>query len=256
MKTKIVITLCVILSLLGLRYTFTHYPQMKQTPVHRVIYLLDKTDNFLVTPSRDDVEFKFSWNSTKQGREVKIREITDVDQGDASLLALGGYKIPGQLSTWDINSNEIFRKEAIRKFEATVQDTIGKFYLNGIGYPHTYLLVPMIEELTRLQAYPNDDRYMLVYSDLRENRETMSFLDTTMISRMKSGDVSVWETIPETLELNDLSGITVYFIHRPKDGFEGERYRIVTAYLKERLESYGAKVIVQGKITHTKNGSS
>lgn len=256
MKTKIIITTLVILGLLGLGYAFTLHPRMAHVPIQRVVYLLDMTDTFKIVPEPNDVKFHFSWNELKQSRETKVREITDVDQSDAALLELDAYNVPGQLHTWDMMGNDIFRKEHIGTYKADVQDTIASFYNKGIGYPNTSLLVPMIEELARLQANPHDDRYMLVYSDLRENRETLSFLDTTMIARMKSGDVSIWEAIPEIQELHDLSGITIYFIHRPKDGFEGERYRIVSAYLKERLESYGAKVIVQGKIIHSKNGSS
>lgn len=251
MKTKIIITIIIavfIAAILSLAYIL--YPRSKPAPVKIEVKLLDMTDTFRLKPEPADIEQGFSVSKRKQGRIARIKTVVDVEQGDLYLFELEPYQIPGQPETWNLSSNDIFRDEKIEAFEKGVWDTINRLYDDSIGYNQTALLAPMVEELIYLQDYNNDDRSLAVYSDLVENRNELSFLDNKTIALLQKDRLSVWESVSGVETLNDLSGIVVYFIHRPMSGEEADRYRIISNYLKRRLESYGAKVIIQGKVIH------
>lgn len=246
MKTKIAMITCVVVALVAAT-AFVLYPRETNFPVHRESYLLDMSDTFKIKPEVTDINHSYH-DTRKQEREVRLRTVTDIDQGDVYVFELPAFHVLGQPETWKLNTNEIFRDDEIERFEKKMWTTIDTLYQQNIGYDHTSLLIPLVEELIHLQSYPSDTRNVLVYSDLGENRQQLSFLNPTTIRTLRENDASLWESIPGTSKLKDLSGITVYFIHRPLSGDEADYYRLKAEYLKQQIESLGGTVIIQGKI--------
>lgn len=230
------------------------FPRMNSVPVHRESYILDVTDTFRIQPEQHDIEHAFTWDRNKQGRTTRVRKITDIDQGDVYEFSLNANQIPGQITTFNFLSSDLHRGSEIESFDAEVWNTVSSFYNDSIGYQNTSLLMPLVEELVLLQEFKDDERVLLVYSDLNENREALSFLNTQTLKALQQDDISIWESVPGVESLKDLSGIKIYLIHRPMAGAEAEQYRIVSGYLKKRLESYGATVNIQGKVIHTRLG--
>lgn len=251
MKTKLVIgTIATVIIALGAYgyYYVTHTNEYH--PVHRETYLIDLTDNFLIQPERGDIEPRFGWDETKQERVTRIRSVINVTQGAVVELHLNGFSVPGQPDTWDAMSNELFRTQEIKKFELEVWNAIDSISGDTATYDMTSLLTPLVEELLTFQNNPKDDRVLVFYSDLNENNKGLSFLQKGILTRLQINDTSLWDGITGVDKLTDLSGVTIHFIHRPLTGEAGEHYRIVSNYLRKRLESYGATVFVEGKVIH------
>ncbi|MCF8276181.1 MAG: hypothetical protein K9J17_05545 [Flavobacteriales bacterium] len=245
--TIIVLSMAIILTAGVLAYLNLY--NAPQRPVYRATLLLDRTDTFKIQQTFQFDEQEFSWDAFKQGREVRLRRITDVAVEDLTVLTLPTFRDWGAPSTWALDDNELFRKSRVKKLEATVSEELSKLAEQQTGYDHSAVMEPLIQELIHLEKFPNDDRYVYVYSDLGQNTPRdnwISDFDTSV--KLEFNDKVLWNRFDGARKLKNLSGIVVHLIHRPKDSNEDAAYRLRANYLRARLTELGAEVHIHGAI--------
>lgn len=244
-----------LLALIGVP-VFLIVSKAPQRPLYRASYLIDRTDTFELNPTRIITEEQFTWDELKQGRNVRVRKVTNVVGEDISVFPLPTYRDWGDPSTWNFEDNELFRESRIKKFEDDVSFTLKAFAGTRTGYAHSAVMEPLIQELLHLQDYPIDDREVFVYSDLGQNTVTDNWV-THHVNRyaLKTDSPHLWTALEGSGELTDLSGIKVHLIHRPKTANEDTEYRIRARYVKARLTELGAEVFIHGAINQKVRGN-
>ena len=245
--TIMIMTIAIILIAGVLAYLNLH--NAPQRPVYRASLLLDRTDTFNITPTFIWSDEQFTWDAFKQGREIRLRRVTDVVVEDLTVLPLPTFRDWGDPSTWALDDNNLFRKGRVKKMEADVSEELSKLTEQQTGYTHTAIMEPLIQELIHLQQFPKDDRYVYVYSDLGQNTPKDNWIsDYDTKIKLQFNDKVVWKLLDGARELRDLSGITVHLIHRPKNADEDQEYRLRANYIKARLTELGAEVLIHGAI--------
>ena len=217
--------------------------------MYRASYLVDRTDTFALQPIRVLTDDPFSWSELKQGRNIRIRKVSNVVGEDITVLSLPTYRDWSDPTTWNFEDNLVFRENRIRKFEEELTYTLNAFAGTRTGYEHSAVMEPLIQELLHLQNYPIDDREVFVYSDLGQNTVTDNWI-THHVNRyaLKTDSPHLWTALEGARELTDLSNINIHLIHRPKDAKEDAEYRIRANYVKARLKELGAEVHIHGAI--------
>ena len=223
-----------------------------QKPLYRSTYLVDLTDSFRVSEAVLIPEHAFSWNELNQGRIVRMRLISDVVGEQVSIMGLPAYRDLTRPETWRLESNGFKREKEVKAFDGSVNEALEELTDMPRGRDRTAVLEPLVQELIHLQEYPEDDRYVFVFSDLGENTwnrdNWVSSADT--ITMLTADERALWEHIQGTSELADLSGITVYIIHQSESSKRDAFFSLRAQYVKRRLVELGANVIIQGNIRH------
>lgn len=243
--TTAVIGIAIIGAIIYLTVSTTPPPR----PVYRASYLLDRTDSFPVVPTIIQSEDAFTWDAIKQAREIRIRRMTDVVSEDVAIITLPVYRDMGDLTSFSLEDNDIFRRNRIRKLEEQLDSTLSDLTEQHTGYANSAIMEPIVQELVHLQQYPNDDRELYVFSDLGQNTLTDNWIgEGNTIQRIASDDTTVWSNIEGTDDLINLVGIHVHIIHRPATPLQDQFYRSRAKYLKARLTELGATVSIHGGI--------
>jgi hypothetical protein len=220
-------------------------------PIYRATYLLDRTDIFQIDPGAIQTEQQFSWDPLKQGREVRIRKVTDVVNEDITVMALPSYRDLRNPSSWNLEDNELFREHRIRKMEEQVADALSKVNDQQTGYDHSAVMEPLVDELIQLQHYSGDDRVLILFSDLGQHTPTDDWiLNQKTINQIESDNPAPWSSIDRVGELTDLKGIRIHIVHRPTSAMADKAFRMRAQYVKAQLTERGATVNIHGAIGH------
>lgn len=122
----------------------------------------------------------------------------------------------------------------------------------GRGYSSVY--VPVARELRKLAQSKSQERILVVYSDLIENNDFLTFLDTNKSRRLRQlralnkNPKKFEKLLQEEMPLpNDLQGITVYIIHNPDTATE-RYFKPLLALYEKMLSKRGAVVISQANL--------
>ncbi|MBI1289492.1 MAG: hypothetical protein GC178_18140 [Flavobacteriales bacterium] len=252
MKHAIIIFIIVlVLTAIGVP-TYLILCRTPHRPIYRASYLIDRTDTFGLEPISIVTENSFSWDKLKEGRNIRIRKVSDVVNEDVSILTLETYRDWSNPSTWNFEDNELFRENRIRKFEEELTTTLNAIAIQRTGYGHTAVMEPLIQELLYLQQYPMDDRELFVYSDLGQNTPQDNWISHSVNHKgLEIDSPHLWTGIDGAYDLTDLSGIHVHLIHRPRNAEDDAEYRLRANYAKNRLTELGAEVYIHGAINHS-----
>ncbi|WP_431167653.1 hypothetical protein [Tenacibaculum halocynthiae] len=107
--------------------------------------------------------------------------------------------------------------------------------------------IPMVRQLRKLSASKNDENILVIFSDLIENTDFLSFLDETdnrgerMLKQLVRNPKSIEKILQEEMPMpNDLQGIKVYLIHDASTATE--------RYFKPLLKLYEKMLTKRGAI--------
>lgn len=219
-----VITLSVIISLAACINQKTYTTE--------VIVMRDITDKHLAQPDSDQIFTLFGLNQKWNGAVFFFSDLSDVGYNKVK-----GAKLEPR-NEW--LSNEMEREKEIVKFKDEISHIIKNAEKDSVGKTNTSVYFPVIKELTRLSRSNSSKRIMLIYSDLLENTEQMSFYDKQKIELLKTNPDSITKYFQSMYPLPRLDGIEIYLIYQPVDIREDEQYRLLSGYYKKLFESSGA----------------
>jgi hypothetical protein len=111
------------------------------------------------------------------------------------------------------------------------------------------MYTPIARELELLSKSKSQRRILIVYSDLMENTESLSFYRKQDFEKLKTKPEQVQKYFEALAPINTLTGIEIYFIYQPTDTKSDERFRIISGFYKKFLESKGAEVNISANLT-------
>ena len=127
--------------------------------------------------------------------------------------------------------------------------TLAKNDRSGRGTSSVYL--PIARELRRLSRVNSDKKILLVFSDLIENTDFLTFLGTDSektLSKLKNKPEKIEEILHKELPLpDDLQGIIVYIIHDVDIDTE-PFFKPLSRLYQKMLEKRGAIVNIQANL--------
>ena len=142
--------------------------------------------DFLVTPNPNAILSQFKLDDDPwQGAQFRYGSISSLIHNERV-----AYKLPPKDALF---SNEIQRKTAVKQFKADVTEALKK---DSYIAEHHYSAIwtPLVEELESLQAIPNSEATLYLFSDLQENNpEWFSVLKYEDVIQLERNTQSVIE---------------------------------------------------------------
>lgn len=212
-----------------------------QTSSTDAVLMIDITEKSLAGPKADEVVRLFNLKENKwNGADFKSVHISEV-----SITPTAHARIE-ESNQW--LSNEFEREEEIKRFEKDVRDIITKSEQTDIGKSRSSVYLPLARELNLLSQSKSEKKILIIYSDLFENTESLSFY--------RKKDFALLETKPELIKkefeklakLDSLSGIEVWFIYQPSDSKNDRNFQVASGFFKNLLESKKAKVNISANL--------
>jgi len=201
----------------------------------------DITDSMMVTPKLSEITSLYGldkdiWN----GGKFRLLNVTDV-----SINKIYEASIESE-NMW--LGNKFKRNEKLKKFYSEIDGIISGALKQKIGKDNTSLYIPIAKELNRLSQSTANKKLLLVYSDLMQNTDDMSFYKNETLSLLRTNPDSVKKYFESQLKLKNLSGIKIYLVFQPQNMKQDEVYKIVSNFYKAMLESKGAEVEITASI--------
>lgn len=142
-------------------------------------------------------------------------------------------------------SNEIARDKEVKEMKSTILAHLNNLGQDSLGRSHSSIYFPVAKELTMLGSSGSDSKVLVVYSDLMENTDQLSFYKeqgAAMLQSNPKGIKSIFESIQP---LPDLKGVQVYFVYQPNSQNADVLYKRISTLYKDILTEIGAQVYIQ-----------
>jgi len=206
-----------------------------------VVTIRDITDMMTVTPKVEDITPLFDLQKEKwNGGIFRLVDLSDVSYNRTHEVNIEAE------NQW--LSNEFTRNDAVKTFYSDINKTLSNSSKETIGKNNSSLYFPIATELNHLSQSHANKRIMLIYSDLMENTESISFYKKGTLTKLTTNPDSIKEQFELQMKLGNLSGITIYLIYQPVNTTDDEKYRIVSNFYKHLFESYGASVEITANV--------
>ena len=147
-----------------------------------------------------------------------------------------------------LTSSEYTRKREVIAFKKKLTALLDSARSDTEGRNHSSIYLPMAEELTRLAGSNAERKVLIVYSDLMENRQRLSFYDTRTFSLLRADPKKIEQLLFAEAALPDLSGIEIRFVYAPKDAADDANFRLVSDFFRSMFEKQGATVSVSANL--------
>ncbi len=203
------------------------------------IILIDQTEPHKALPTAGEVLPLFSLDSYKWGSaRIGFRAITDV-----SLNRTTEFYLPKGGPILLANSFE--RDRQVAAYNEDVAAHLDSLAHDTIGRPHSSVFLSLAHALNTMAASNANHRFIVVYSDLFENRSTLSFYDPHTLALLQSDPEKIEARLLADAPLaEDLTGITIYFVYEPKDEQADTNFRLISNFYSVMFTSRGARVII------------
>ena len=231
MKTTIIIILLSIAILL-IGCTTTN-----QSITTNTVVLMDVTDKFLSRPVASDILQLYGFDKNQyNGGVFQLSDLTKVS-----------FNVTQEVKVAKVNqwlSNQFQRDKEISAFENKVTDTIAQAESTPAGENNSSIYFPVANALNELAQSNADKKYALIYSDLMENTPQLSFYSKNTLKEVKEKPDAIRNLLESQVQLQSLSGITIYLMYEPTNSLQDEEFKIVSKFYSDFFENYGATVIV------------
>jgi hypothetical protein len=212
------------------------------TNITELTAMRDITDNQLAQPQLADIVSILNLDNAKwNGADVRFLDITDVSYNhtyEASINAENQWM-----------GNDFDREQKVKDFYAEITQILTNLEKETSGKNNSSIYIPIAHELNRLSQNAGKKRILLVYSDLMENTEELSFYDKSKFSLIQSDPDSIQKYFLAEVPLQQLNGITIYLIYQPSDPKADAEYQIISGFYKKLFESKGAIVLITANIS-------
>ena len=235
---KLGISIILMISVLGILLACA--PKTPKTT--EIVVLQDITDTYLTRPNSEELFSLFNFEDKWSGADLKLTDITDVS-----------YNTTTEVKLFAVNewlSNELDRDKEIEKFKSDVKAVITQYGNDKAGKSHSSIYLPLARALNQLSDNKNQRKVLIVYSDLMENTNDLSFYRAKDLNQLKTQPEQIQEQFEKLLPLKSLSGIEVYFINQPMGDKSDQDFETISKFYRTLLEAKGAKVNVSANINH------
>ena len=201
----------------------------------------DLTDNFLSRPKPESIIhlYDFTNNKWMEG-EFNYIELTDLNINSIQHASIGTKSL--------FLRNEFKRKDEIKSFITKIDTIIPSSSNITSGKDNSAIYNPVAKELNRLGKSTTTNKIMLIYSDMMENTDKISFYDSDVLHGLKSKPEKMRQFFESQVKLNDLKGIRIYIIYQPMNTQQDNAFNIVSNFYKQFFESKGATVEITANL--------
>ncbi len=202
-----------------------------------VVCVIDGTDTSIHKPSFEEIKPFLNLADNDYGLVFKTKMIGDIDFGSS---------FEKSLTPKDYNTDETIEDRFIRKKKFLKDVETGYIKISSKATPknHSIIYRVIATELNKLSDSKAKHRILLVNSDLMENSKELNFYKPKDYNLLMNSPCSVEGKLINELQLNDLKGITVYFLFQPKDFYQNDTYKsILDIYIKIITKAGGVCMI-------------
>ncbi len=237
MKTIVISTILVIIG--GAIFLLSF--KFKEPGTTEVSVFRDLTEKHLSQPSDKEIIDVYQLHENRwKGGIFRFSNVTDVSFNQWQEVNID------PVNQW--LSNELERRQQVKKFEDTISFIISSSDKDSIGKEYSSVYFPIVAELNRLSQSKSETKKLLVYSDLMENELDVSLYAKGVFDLLRSNPDSLESIFEKKQPLSDLKGIEVYFIYQPADVKKDKEFRIVSAFYKELFEEKEATVFIKANL--------
>jgi len=212
-----------------------------QTNTTEVVVLRDITEKYMVQPKADEILKLYNFNGNNwNGGRFRFSDISQVSLNQTQATSIDGA------NQW--LSNTFQRKDEIKHFQKGVTEIIVKAEQVGMGKDNSSIYLPIAKELNLLSQSKSKKRIFIVYSDLMENTDELSFYRKKDFALLKTKPGLLQNKFEKLSEINSLAGIEVWFIYQPPDLISDEQFNIISDFYRNLLENKGAKVNISADL--------
>ncbi|MFK7785537.1 MAG: hypothetical protein AB8B56_10495 [Crocinitomicaceae bacterium] len=180
------------------------------TSSHAIVVMYDRTSlETIETPSPDDI-WKL-WNQEEEpndGVYFAYQNIGNTDFNKDIRLELKSHTDP--------YANEVERKGAVDKFTNEVESLIDEQNQLVFEFQHSSIFRPLIKQLDALSKKDIDNKTVLLYSDLEEHSEYLSWYNKADKKLIQTDPEAAALKLTEGLSIPDFRGVTLRIVHYPK----------------------------------------
>ena len=199
------------------------------------VVLRDITDTLQAQPQAEEVFSFYGFEQNKwSGAIFRFIDLSDVSFNRVSEAKL----MPA--NKW--LSNEPERNKDILKFKEDITKILS--IKSAVGKTHSSIYLPLAVELNRLRQSKADRKILVVYSDLMENTDVVSFYDGKTFKLLQSYPEALQKLFEKEQSLNSLNGIEVNLLFQPKDSMQDGQFKVVSEFYRKLLEDKGAQVTI------------
>ncbi len=239
MKTLTIVMYIVIVIIFALTIFAFSRPLRSITDVY---ILVDRTEEHIAAPVTDEILQLFALRKDKwNGANFHLERLTDVSYNRVSLCSLAEAE--------PLFSSTFTRDTDVSAFMATVTASLDSLSADTIGRPHSSVFIPMARALNTLSNSTSENKVLVVYSDLRENRSALSFYDKHTLALLREDASKIEAQLLGEVSLNDLTGITIYFVYEAQNEDADIIFRLISNFYKQLFESRGATVRIGANLT-------
>jgi hypothetical protein len=206
-----------------------------------VVVIRDITDSMTAIPNADEISTLVNLNKELwNGAKFRHVNLTDV-----SINKIHETSIDSE-NEW--LGNKFKRRENVKAFYSEITRIVSDASKEKIGKNNSSLYLPIAKELNRLSQSTAGKRVLLIYSDLMENTDEMSFYENNEFNLLKTNPDSVKRYFDSQMVLKNIDGLKIYLVFQPLNIKEDEIYKVVADFYKNLFESKGATVEITASI--------
>jgi len=208
-----------------------------------VTVIRDVTDSNMSYPKSKEVYSMFDLQeNTLKGIDFRLTLIADVEYGPEYNLQLLGQN--------EFATNELERKREIRNFKKEVDSLINIPQKQSRDYSVVFPVV--IREINRLMKNAaSTKKVLIIYSDLLENTDQISFLKAESGQQKEKQGTGLWTELEgnyNTRIVSNLHGLDVYFVYQAKDIHSSHKFSPISTLYRQQLEQRGARVMITANL--------
>ncbi|MFH2141271.1 MAG: hypothetical protein ABIJ97_02525 [Bacteroidota bacterium] len=205
-----------------------------------VVILNDITDTHIAQPDTQEIFSLFDLQNKWDGGIFQYTDLTDVSYNQTKQTRIEPR------NEW--LSNEFERGKEIKKFENEVSEIIINRAKDKTEKSNSAIYFPIASELNKLKNSPSQKRILVVYSDLMENTEEISFYKKNDFERLKINPELIKEAFEKQVILDSLTGIEIHLVYQPSDNTSDQKFQIISGFYKKLFEDKGAIVNISANL--------
>ena len=232
----ILLIICVSIYMVWL-YSNSHTTNDKS----EVTAVSDRTDNFIVRPNTNEILPMFDFtNHPYDEAEFRFIEITNLNIATVRQAQIGKMPL--------YDRNKYRRQNKIKAFTTKIDTIISASENITPGKDKSAIYNPIAKELNRMSASNATTKILLIYSDMMENTDKITFYDNNILQSIKSQPDKMRQYFESQTKLNNLNGIKIFIIYQPNNTEDDNAFSIVSGFYKQFFESKGATVEITANL--------
>jgi hypothetical protein len=202
--------------------------------------MIDETDQLLVYPTPQTLlsPFKLAENPW-QGLQIRLVGITDKDVNTIKIISLPKEE--------RLTGNVTIRQAKVRRFIVDLQTDLTHFDSTR-NYPHSIIFRAIAQQATQLANCPSSKRYLIIFSNLRENSEVNFYNPQTLALLQRNPDV-IEKQLETDSPIPSLGGTQVWFLFAPASYHQNNIYMPIARFYESVYEAHHAEVHIETQFT-------